>query len=62
MSQQSVLEYIERNKRKWVTTNEIVNELNLSNSSVQVPLKILRKWELIQAKSVRRFIYKYKNK
>lgn len=49
MSQESVLKLL-RKKRRWITSREIQEELNLGDSAVNRTLKVLLKHNEIQRK------------
>ena len=66
MSQAGILEFLSKNKKRWIKAAEIQKALGITNSSVQRSLSILRRFKLVKFKDqypkVVRHTFWYKHK
>jgi len=63
MGQQEVYDFLRKNPRKWFTSKEISNSLNISIGSITACLKKLRRTETIAFETTgnrNEFKYKFK--
>ena len=67
MSQENIIQFLEKYPDKWFTYKDITNQININPCSVNVSLRKLRRWNLILYKEsigirYRRYEYQAKGR
>lgn len=53
MSQHTIINFLKQNEHNWYSTKQISKMINVCASAVQVNLKKMRKWELVEYRKMK---------